>query len=251
MKLYVELRGAGEAVVFLNGYPVRIEYLRPLGERLARERKSAIVHLPGYGESPALSPYDAERSHELVEDALLEHGIREATFVGYSFGLYRAIALALRGRVRARAIVGLAGVAGYEPAQAAQFRELAKILGPETDLAAILETVMLSESARQRPDRVAEVRSWAGATSVEDLRAEIFAMSSAPDLLPRVAELDVPLLLRVGGDDVGAPPARSRQIAAVAKRCTLEEVEGVGHTILSEDFEATARSIEAFLSTSR
>lgn len=245
--LHVELRGEGTAVVLLNGYPVDVAHLRPLAEALAARARTALVHLPGYGSSPPLVPYTADRSHELVEEALLSHGISEAIFVGYSFGLCRSIAHAARGRVRARGLVGLAGVPGYTPEQARGFAELAATLGEDTDLAAILESVMLSERARQRPELVAEVRSWARATSIESLRGEILAMSAAPSQLPRLAALEVPVLLRVGTEDGAAPPERSREMAQVAKHATIEEVDGVGHLIVTEDLPGTVASIERFL----
>lgn len=246
MKLNLELRGEGPAVVILNGYPVRAEHVEPLGERLARGHQSVVVHLPGYGRSPALVPYDAQQSHALVEDALLEHGIEEASFVGYSYGMHRALAIALRGRVRARALIGLAAVPGYTPEQAAQFAGLAKALAT-IDLAATLEAVMLSERGRNRPELVAEVRSWAAATATESLAAEILANCAEPNLLPRIAELRIPMLLRVGTDDVAAPPARSREMAAVAAQSEVEEVEGVSHLILTEDLDGTVASVERFL----
>ena len=51
-----------------------------------------------------------ERSHQPVEDPLLRREIRSASLIDDSFGTCRAIALALRGRVRVRSIVGLGGV---------------------------------------------------------------------------------------------------------------------------------------------
>lgn len=104
-------------------------------------------------------------------------------------------------------------------------------------------------SARGRRNRtwVAEVHAWGAASSAEHLAQELEAFASAPDLRPDVAALDIPILLRVGTAETASPPARSRRILAVAKACVLEEVPGVGHAILCEDFDATAESIDQFL----
>jgi pimeloyl-ACP methyl ester carboxylesterase len=252
MKLHVEDRGSGEPVVIVGGCPVSIEHMRPLGERLSRRWRSLLVHLPGYGESPAPSPYDLERCHELVEDALLGLGVAEASFVGFSAGAYRSFAIASRGRIRARAIVSLAGFGRYEPAEREAVRGLEKMLAQGLDLEPLVAQMMLSERGRLRPELVADVRGWAKATSIDNLRGEALALAGAPDLLPRIAELDVPILLRVGAADAslaeaGSSVERSRRIAAVAERPVLEEVPDVGHAILGEDFEATALSIERHL----
>jgi pimeloyl-ACP methyl ester carboxylesterase len=252
MKLHVESRGRGEAVVILGGCPVSVDHLRPLAERLSARWQALIVHLPGYGESPALVPYDVERSHALVEDALLDLGVHDASFVGFSIGAYRSFAIAARGRVRARVIVGLAALARYEPAEEAAVRALEKALVPGIDLAPLLEQMMLSERGRRNPAAVADVRGWAKATSLDNFRSEALALADMPDLLPRIAELDVPIFLRVGEEDAGlreagSPIERCRRIARVAKRCEVVEVAGAGHALLSEDFDATAAWIESHL----
>jgi hypothetical protein len=47
------------------------------------------------------------------------------------------------------------------------------------------------------------------------------------------------------------PPERSEEIAAVARRAVVQVVPEVGHALLSEDFDATTRAIEAHLERAR
>lgn len=62
------------------------------------------------------------------------------------------------------------------------------------------------------------------------------------DLRPRLAELDVPILARVGTADLATPPALSEEIVEHAARGHLELVEGVGHALIHEDLEGTVAS---------
>ena len=71
-KLHIEDRGRGAPVVFLHGAPTTPAYLRPLAERLSRGFRTLLVHLPGYGDRPALRPYRMDQAHTRVEESLIE-----------------------------------------------------------------------------------------------------------------------------------------------------------------------------------
>lgn len=246
--LHVEARGVGAPVVLLHGSPTTPAHLRPLAARLSVRYRTLLVHLPGYGESAALEPYDLDASHGLVEDSLAAIGLSEAHFVGFSGGAYRAFAIATRTRLRVLSIAGLAAIAEVSREEGATLAGFAQMLrAGGVDPGPILEQRMLSPEGRMNPDWVADVISWGAAIAPPQLASELEAFASAPDLRVAVANLDVPILLRVGALDVASPPARSTLIAAVAKRAVLEEVAGAGHALLCEDFDATAASVERHL----
>jgi pimeloyl-[acyl-carrier protein] methyl ester esterase len=245
--IHVDELGSGREVVLLHGTPTAPAHMRPLAERLARSRRVILVHLPGYGRSPPVRPYVLDAVHALVEDALCARGVTTADLVGFSYGGYRAAALACRGRLRARSIVSLAGYADLAAADRVALSPLLTLIRQRADLAPVCEEFMLSRRGRADAAAVADVRSWASAVAPDDLLAEAEAVLASPDLRPRLAELDVPVLARVGAADVASPPSRSERLAAAAPRGELEVVPGVGHAILREDFEATAASIERHL----
>ena len=114
---------------------------------------------------------------------------------------------------------------------------------------ALLE-LMLSSQGRRLRESVADVASWLRAyVSPEALASELEAFANqSRDLTAHVTSLEIPLLLRVGELDLATPPALAEEMAAGRQASRLEVVKGAGHALLSEDFDATAHSIERFLS---
>jgi len=196
-----------------------------------------------------LSPgFGVEDVETLVEESLLEHRVAAATFIGYSGGGYHALALALRGRVHARGVISLGGLASLDQSEREGFRELARLLREGLSLRELLPSRHLSEAyASTHPDSVAEVRAWANATSVDNLAAELEAFSHLPDLLEPLRDLRAPVLARVGALDVSCPVAKSEAIVRASSNATLELVPEVGHALLIEDLEGTSQSIRGWL----
>jgi len=245
--LHIEDRGAGAALVMLHGSPTTPRHLRPLAERLSARWRTLLVHLPGYGESASLVPYDLDRAHELVEEAVAARGVERAHLIGHSGGANRALAIAARGELAVTSIVTLSGVARFPDEVARGYIDLAGKVRAGADLTPMMAELMLSAAGRAHPDWVAEVESWAKASRGEDLARELEAFARSPDLLGVLAALDVPLLVRVGAVDQATPLVRSEEIVAAAKHATLEVVPDVGHAILCEDFEGTAQAIARHL----
>jgi 3-oxoadipate enol-lactonase len=230
--------------------------MMPLAERLSRSWRVLVVHLPGYRRSAALDPYAIEHSHALVEETLVARGVRDAHLVGFSGGAYRAFALATRAEsaLRVRSIVSLAGVADFTDAEKGALAKHARILRGSVERAydpiqaiPMILDLILSPRGREQTAWVEDVRTWMEATTPEHLARELEALVGAPDLRPRIATLEVPIFLRVGSIDAASPPERSRRIVEVAPHASIEEVPGVGHALLCEDFDATAASIERHL----
>lgn len=225
-----------------------------LAERLARSWRVMLVHLPGYGRSVTLEPYALAHSHALVEETLLARGVREAHLIGFSGGAYRAFALACRAEsaLRVRSIVSLAGCANFSDEEKQGLAHIVDSLrngvdGRPIDVGALLVDVMLSPRGRENLAWVQDIVGWARVISPENLARELEAFIGAPDLRPQLAKLDLPVLVRVGSIDAASPPARSRRITEVMPHAAFEEVPGVGHALLCEDFDSTAASIERHL----
>jgi pimeloyl-ACP methyl ester carboxylesterase len=253
--LHVDERGSGTPVVLLHGAPTAPEHMWPLAERLARSYRALVVHLPGYGRSAPIEPYAMDHSHALVEETLAQRGVRDAHVVGFSGGAYRAFALALRGNLRVRSVVSLAGTANFTDEEKKGLVQYVAMLRDGVEVAPILVELMLSPRGRENAVAVEDVRSWATAISAEHLARELEAFVAAPDLRPQLGALDIPVLARVGSIDAAAPPERSRRIIDAIRtitparndRAKLEEVPGVGHVLLREDFDSTLASIERHL----
>lgn len=236
----------GPRVVLLHGN-VPPQSLRPLAEDLSDEFLVELVHLPGYGRS---EPLDAH-SQEAVRDAVLalvRGGSTPVRLVGHSNGAYHALHTAIAdggAHVDRLALLGpLATMADEERAVFGQFAE------------AIRGGVDLSDAACQRwvaphwleanPSFRDRVRRWFEAEA-DALACDIEATGKMRDLRGELADLDLPVYLRVGELDQATPPDGAREIARRLPDATLDVVPGVGHMLAQEDRAATVQALRGFL----
>lgn len=252
--LFVRELGSGNPVVLIHGCPTDPDHLLPLAERLASAHRCLVVHLPGYGKSPPLEVPEAElfaRTQALIEEALLARGAPEVEAVGYSGGAYRALALALGGRIRVRRLALLAGYAGFAPAHRETLIGVADLVRRgelEAALPRGLSAGMLSPAfAAAHPEAAREVDAWASAVPPAFFATELASMARAENLLPALGRLEAPVLARVGELDQAAPLPYSEAIARACPSSSLEVAPGVAHAILLEDFEATSASVARWL----
>ena len=93
-------RGAGPALVLIHGIGARRGAWDPVVERLAGERETIAIDLPGFGESPPL-PLDGDLSIDRYVDAverfLAGAGLDRPHVAGNSMGGGIALELARRG----------------------------------------------------------------------------------------------------------------------------------------------------------
>jgi len=250
MQIHSEEFGQGAPVVLLHGVPADPAELRPLARRLGQKRRVLLMHLPGYGQTPApRGPWALSDQHGWIERELSRRGIAEAALVGVSAGAYGALALALRGRIRATQVITLGGFAGLAEPECAGLRGFAEALRAGVDLGEVLVARFLApEFARARPELARTVQSYLDAAPRAHIAAELEALAASADLRPELHSLDVPVLARVGELDLAAPPAQSEQIVAWARHAELEIVPGAGHLLLLEDEAQTLAAVERALS---
>jgi pimeloyl-ACP methyl ester carboxylesterase len=241
------MRGAGDPVVFLHGAPTGHDLFDAFADRVGCFARAVLVSMPGYGESPALhGPWTLADQQAAIEEALVANGVTEASFVGFCSGAYHAFAIACRGRVRARAIISLAGFLDFSPEERGGMRQLAGLIAQGVDLREIAVARWLSEGART-PENLAAVEEWTRGAPIAVQAAEIRAFAECEDISARVAKLDVPVVARVGKLDAACPLSKSEAIARTARHARLETVEGVGHALTLEDAPSTIASIESAL----
>jgi pimeloyl-ACP methyl ester carboxylesterase len=246
-------RGSGgRPVVILHGVPGTMSYFRPLIEALSVTRQVLFVDMPGYGGSsmPARR-YTMGLCAELIEETLLRAGITSADLVGHSIGGYRALAVALSGRVQVGRAMLLGAMAGLDEADRERYRQFVQLLkapADQVDLRAIwLNLALRPDFVMSHPSETAEVAAQLNAPRQGVLEAECRAMAESEDLRPRLRELRIPIVLRVGERDAGTPPAWSEAILGAVPTARLERVPGCAHMLLIEDPVETIRSTLAAL----
>lgn len=248
--VHIESFGSGRSnVVLLHGCPTPPAHIRGLAEGLAPAHRVLLVHVPGYGESPPFEKFlSVDDVSERIEEALIGRGVQEAAVVGYSTGAYRALLLAVRGRLRATAVVSLAGFATLDRERRDAYLGFAEALRSGADLRrALVDLILPPLFAANTPSAVREVESWLRCTSPQSLAWELESYARAPDLLEPLRALEIPLLARVGELDKAQPLAKSQEIVGTAEEGELQLVQGVGHSLFFEDLACTAGAVLKFL----
>jgi 3-oxoadipate enol-lactonase len=249
-ELHVDLYGSGPAVVLLHGVPSSPDDFAILVDKLARHRKVLIPHLPGYGRTGSVSaPCSLEQVITGVDAWLVKDGVSRAAFVAFSGGAYKAVAIALRGRIAALRMVLFAPVLGLDANTAQGYRGLAAAArtGAFDPRPSWLERMAGPGFAARDPAGAARVLAWLDAAPRAVIYDELVAMADAPDLRPRLRELDCPILVCAGQDDQAVPAASSEEIARLAKRGTFRGLAGAGHAVLLERPPEALRVVEDFL----
>jgi pimeloyl-ACP methyl ester carboxylesterase len=211
--------------------------------------------LPGYGRSPATHPVGSLReSQDRLAEAMLALDAAELDIVGFSLGAWRALQLALGGRLRVGTIVSLGGFASLTEPHRAGLRALADAVEKLSDFSdpsfrALFASSMLEASfLASHPGEAAKVASWLDSTSPAMLAAELRSSASSEDLAPLLPSLRVRLFARVGERDAATPSAYSRQLTTAVPGAELQIVPGRGHALLNEDPAGTIAFVSDALS---
>ncbi len=247
-----DLGGAGTPVVVLNGSGCPLEHVMPLAKALAPRYRVLVPVFPGYDDVPPLSvAYTMNLERMLVEDALLAKDVTAAAVVGFSLGGYRALSLATSSRLRVTELVVLGGFETVTPGDRALYRDFAAMVRNEAVPAAVLVARFLSPAfAAAHPERCQEIGTWLSQIDKTALAAELEAVAGSDDLGPLLGAITARTLVRVGALDLAAPPSASESIAKKIPYASLEVVEGSGHLLLFEDYDATLASVMRALTRS-
>ena len=250
MGIHIETQGSGRHVVLIHGLPQAPADLQPLADDLSDAFRTHVVHLPGYGQTPALDgEHDLDAVARAVADALRERGVDEAAFIGSSAGFYRSLQIAaMEGTPRAWALVGLGPLAGLDEEARELFRQSAPAVLAHVDLSEVMIGRMLSPSfAAAHKDARTHVVGMVDAAPAQTVAAELLAFAESRDLRPTLERNDVPVYIRVGALDVAAPPETGRAIADSAPHGSIDVVPDTGHLLLLEDYAGTLRAVRAAL----
>jgi 3-oxoadipate enol-lactonase len=241
-------RGSGRVALFIHGFPLDSSMWIEQLVALSDVRRCVAPDLRGFGRSdPSIRPALSmdEHADDLVDllDAL---GIDLVDLVGLSMGGYVSLAFAERHpeRLRSLVLVDTKATADSDEARVGRDRMAAKVVaqGREAIIADLMPVLLAGTASTWLEGRV---RQMVTDTRVETIVAAAEGMKLRPDRTGVLGEIDVPVAVIVGEQDVLMPPAEARAMAAVAG-ATMSVIPDAGHVSPIEQPGAVAEALREF-----
>lgn len=213
----------------------------PQVRRLEGQRLFAL-DLPGHGKSEGVGRQDILQYARAVTEFMKSLRLSAAVVVGHSMGSAIALTMALQFPKRVLGLGLLGGGAKLRVAKS--ILELAA--KPETFPALIQMLSDLSYGPHADP-RLKEL----GAQRLAETRPAVlygdFLACDAFDVMQKVNRLKVPTLLLCGSEDQMTPPNRSEYLHSQIESSRLHILPGLGHMLMLEAPDETARLLGEFL----
>ena len=231
MQLRYDVRGEGEPVLLVHGFPLSRRMWDGVVAGLEGRWRLIVPDLRGHGESHAsdaatMRLYAADLASLLDE---LEE-TRPVTLVGMSMGGYIALEFYRRHRRRVRALVLVDTRATRDTPEAARVRlETAdEVLREGSAVVAkgMVERLFAPSAAPKLRERWRKIMA---ATPPAGAAAALRAMATRTDSRRLLKRVTVPVLAVVGAEDVITPASDARAIAEAAPDARLRVIPGAGH----------------------
>ena len=260
-RMAVDVRGDGDAVVFIHGLGGSLNAWTPLLPALPRSR-CVRMDLPGAGRSHKAyalgesTPHGGKLSVAVHADAVRRvcesQGITRAHIVGHSFGTIIAQHIAAETPSLVRSLTLFGALA--EPPQT--LRDVMTVRAPvarEQGMFAIAEGTSefsLSASTKQtQPVTVAYVREAVGASDAEGYARNCEALAAATTA--RLELIRCPTLIVNGDEDQVTVLSGARQLAERLVNARIEVFSRCGHWPMFERTAESQRALKDFIHSVR
>lgn len=253
-RLFVQIRGAGEPLLLVHGFPLDHTMWQNQIEEFARDYQVIAPDLRGFGQSdPATVSLSMEQHADDMAQLLSVLQVnRPVAFCGLSMGGYVAWQFCVRHLTRvSRLIVADTRTLPDSPEVAAGRIKTAKsVLAEGSALVAnaMLPRLFPAAIVKARPAYVESTYQIMCSTRPETMAGALLGMAERPDMSQRLHEIAIPSLVICGQLDAISPPKEMREIAAGLPQGTYHEIADAGHMSPLEkpaEFNSAVRSFLA------
>jgi len=249
VRLAVEQRGTGPAILFVHGFPLdRTIWQHQLDSLTGYRRIAPDLRGMGQSDAPDLGYSMSTYAEDLVGilDAV---GEGQVVLCGLSLGGYIAFELLRRWRERVRGLILVDTRAEADSVEGRRARDALIARVREQGAIAAAEAMLPRFFTPQvSPDVIERIRTMILRTPVAGIVGALSAMRERPDSTSVLATLTgIPTLVVVGAEDVITPPAIAQSMASAIPGARLMEVPGAGHLPCVEQPVPTTRAILKFL----
>lgn len=232
LRISYEKLGKGRPMVFLHGWGVNSEVLRPLAKQFADTYTCYLIDLPGFGKTPPPpQAWSVSNYADLVETFISEQVTELTNLLVHSFG--GRIALKLCARRNALEIIDkvlITGGAGMKPKRSRKFyfkKYLVKTLKAPFQV--------LPKSQKEKALRnLRGTNLWKrlGSSDYSKLNGvmrEVFVQTVTEYLEPCLPKVKNDVLLLWGKDDAATPLYQAKRMEKGIKKAALVVIENAGH----------------------
>lgn len=258
---HVQEAGSGPTVVLLHGAGGATHSWRGLFPLLMAGFHVIAVDLPGHGftQSGARQRSGLEDMTIDLSSLIANQGWQPTALIGHSAGAAIALNLAARLDTPDLRIITLnAALSNFDGVAGWLFPKLAKLLAVTPFTADVFAATASSSSSVARliggtgstlsPEGIALYQRLVSDRTHVDGTLSMMSQWSLDGLLPRLDQIEAPVLLITGDRDRTVAPEVSRRAAKRLKRAELHSLPGLGHLMHEEDPQAVARLITNFVS---
>jgi 3-oxoadipate enol-lactonase len=260
-RMAVDVRGEGDAVVFIHGLGGSANGWTPVLPAVARHR-CVRIELPGAGRStkayalgeatPHAGHISAVTHAQAVLRVISVLGIEQAHVVGHSFGTIIALHVAEMAPEKVRSLALFGAMAEPVPAQREYMRGRAVAARSEGmwEIAEGISQVSPSASTREtQPVTIAYIRESIAAQDAEGFARNCVALAEA-----RAARLELircPTLIVNGDEDVVTPMSGAKALASKLSHARVETLSRCGHWPIFERVNESQRLLREFIERGR
>lgn len=244
--------GNGDAIILIAGFPLTREIWNDQAGELARSHRVIRPDLRGMGSSSVTDgPYLMEQLAGDIAALLDALAIESAGIAGHSLGGYVALAFARMYSERVRKLALVCSRLGADSPEIAGSRNiLADRLERENSiepaLDAYLPRLFSDASLHSAPQLLQSARSIAEKNSARGAAAMLRGMAQRADSNDIAPELEMPVLIVAGKDDMIVPLEEAQQMQRAFPAAKIRIMEHSGHLPMLEESAALSTALSGF-----
>lgn len=240
-KLYYEIHGSGEPVVFLNGMMMTTKSYKFYAKHLYKKMKVILVDLVDQGQSePATREYKMEDQIPYLK-AFIEHiGLEKVHLTGVSYGGAVAMTFAIMypEMVKSLTFYNTFPVMDHYMEEALWLWRLVCEIKDEVKMKRAIYPIFYSRSFYlTNYDKIMRVVNKKTKNLPEhyfDSLSRLIESISGFNILDRLGEITAPTLVCSSDEDIVAPPYYQKLICEKIKHADFLELKGTGHAAVFE-----------------